>query len=301
LNTARRLYGLLLVPAGVRIEKPEFLAGVRTPILLGSAGDPRHLVRSDRPVCHSSARQPDGMRTRPGPASVITAAVLLLGSGAVAGLLPGVGLVDRRMVVDARQPPWNAVAKVQTNAGTHCTGALVGRQIVITSAHCLYNPRTHGLVRPVSLHILFGYERGGFLWHTLVTGYVVGGGFDGTRPGQQLAADWARLDLAQAPPPGIEPLKLAQALPPPGTPVALAGYSQDRTHLLMADRSCRITGILTLKGGQLLTHDCSSTRGTSGGPLLIERGDRWEVVGVNIAVTLSANIALPAAALSVGG
>jgi len=35
--------------------------------------------------------------------------------------------------------------------------------------------------------------------------------------------------------------------------------------------------------------------------LLIERGDRWEVVGVNIAVTLSANIALPAAALSVGG
>ena len=88
------------------------------------------------------------MRTRPGPASVITAAVLLLGSGAVAGLLPGVGLVNRRMVVDARQPPWNAVAKVQTNDGTRCTGALVGRQIVITAAHCLYNPRTHGLLRP---------------------------------------------------------------------------------------------------------------------------------------------------------
>ena len=55
LNTARRLYRLLLVPAGVRIERPEFLAGVRTPILLGSAGndwlvDPEAHNRAARPL-----------------------------------------------------------------------------------------------------------------------------------------------------------------------------------------------------------------------------------------------------------
>ena len=50
-------------------------------------------------------------------------------------------------------------------------------------------------------------------------------------------------------------------------------------------------------GEQLLTHDCSATRGTSGGPLLARRGDHWEAVGINIAVTASANIALPVSAL----
>jgi protease YdgD len=65
----------------------------------------------------------------------------------------------------------------------------------------------------------------------------------------------------------------------------------------MADTSCRITGIPMINGERLLAHDCSATRGTSGGPLLMERGDRWEVVGINIAVTPRANLALPAAVL----
>ena len=52
-----------------------------------------------------------------------------------------------------------------------------------------------------------------------------------------------------------------------------------------------------IRGERLLTHDCSATRGTSGGPLLARRGDHWEAVGINIAVTASANIALPVTAL----
>ena len=68
----------------------------------------------------------------------------------------------------------------------------------------------------------------------------------------------------------------------------------------MADISCHITGFALMHGAQMLTHDCSATRGTSGGPLLAERGGRWEVVGINIAVAPSANIALPATAFTVG-
>jgi protease YdgD len=153
------------------------------------------------------------MRSRHGGLPVVTAMALLLGSGAVAGLLPGVGPVDRRVAVDVREQPWNAIAKLQSNAGTRCTGALIGRELVITAAHCLYNPRTRALLQAASLHVLFGYERGSFLWHAPVRRYVVGSGFDGTRPEQQPAADWARLELAEAAPPKLEPLRLAQALP----------------------------------------------------------------------------------------
>src|SRR5271155_4189201 len=119
------------------------------------------------------------MRHRRRTASVITAAALLLASGsAAAELLPGVGALDRRLAVDVRLPPWNAVAKVQTNIATRCTGALIGPDTVMTAAHCLYNRRTHALLEPGSLHVLFGYEQGGYFRHVQVVRYAVGDGFD---------------------------------------------------------------------------------------------------------------------------
>jgi protease YdgD len=124
------------------------------------------------------------MRYGHGSASVITAAALLFASGSIAAeLLPGVGSLDSREAVDVRLPPWNAIAKVQTNIATRCTGALVGPSTVMTAAHCLYNRRTHALLQPGSLHVLFGYEPGGYLRHVQVVRYVVGDGFDGARTG----------------------------------------------------------------------------------------------------------------------
>jgi len=41
--------------------------------------------------------------------------------------------------------PWRAVGKLQaasTNLRVLCTGTLVGPSIVLTAAHCVYNPRT---------------------------------------------------------------------------------------------------------------------------------------------------------------
>src|SRR4051794_41888207 len=86
---------------------------------------------------------------------------------------------DRRAAVDPNTPPWNAVAKVQTNIGAHCTGVLVAPAVVLTAAHCLYNRRTGALLRPVSVHVLFGYERAGYRWHRLGTRVTARDGFDG--------------------------------------------------------------------------------------------------------------------------
>jgi protease YdgD len=138
---------------------------------------------------------------------------------------------------------------------------------------------------------------GGNFRHAQVMRYVVGGGFDGAEPVRHPASDWARLELAEAVPPAIEPLRLSKEFPVSGTAVALPGYNQDRIHRLMADTSCRITGVSVIRGEWLLTHDCSAARGTSGGPLLTRRGDHWEAVGINIAMTASENIALPVTAL----
>ena len=195
-----------------------------------------------------------------------------------------------------RNPPWNAVAKIQTNIASRCSGTLVAPSIVLTAAHCLYNPRTRVFLQPRSLHVLFGYQRGNYRWHGRVARYVIGEGSDGSAPGRHPGSDWARLELTEAAPSTIAPLMVAVNFSVPGTVVALPGYSRDRTELMMADRSCRITGSVAVIGERLLAHDCSATFGTSGAPLLAEREGRWAVVGINIGISPATNIAVPSAA-----
>jgi protease YdgD len=192
---------------------------------------------------------------------------------------------DRRVAVDPNQPPWNAVAKVQTNTGARCTGVLIAPAVVLTAAHCLYNRLTGGLLQPVSLHVLFGYERAGYRWHRLVTRITVGAGFEGGKKRAQ-TTDWARLDLAGSV--AAPPLPLYAGGVEPGTEAVLAGYNQDKAQLLMADTACHVLQA----GGPFVTHDCAGTRGTSGGPVMVRQGGGWAVLGINIAAGNAANLAL---------
>jgi protease YdgD len=212
-------------------------------------------------------------------------------------LLPGIGAVDRRVAVDPRQPPWDAIAKVQTNIGTRCTGALIAPRVVLTAAHCLYNRLTRAPLQPVSLHVLIGATRGEYRWHRTVTRYTAGAGFTGAAVGPQYT-DWARLELDEAIPGLVAPLRIATEALPPGTPIALPGYSQDHAQILMADVDCRVTRALGAIARSFITHDCDATRGTSGGPLLMRQGGNWVVIGINIGAATGANIALPARAFA---
>lgn len=201
---------------------------------------------------------------------------------------PGVLAADARRIVDIDDAPWNAVVRVQTNIGSRCTGTLLAPRIVLTAAHCFYNPRTRRMLSAVSVHVLVGYAKGDYRQHLTLETLHLPDAYTG--PGSGLGQDWALLRLSAA----AEAPFLPWAGEPPavGERLAVAGFSQDRTHLLMADQACRLGERRTQGAAELLIHECSASRGTSGGPILARSQAGWRVVGLNVAAGPTGNIGL---------
>lgn len=184
--------------------------------------------------------------------------------------------------------PRAAVGRVNTRIGGFCTGTLIDDRVVLTAAHCLWNPRTRSWLPPGSLHFLAGYDRGKAADEAPVVRYYI--------PERRREAgergvphlDWALLTLARdigGRLPTI-PLEDARRRMPAtagaGLSVIQAAYRQDRAHALSIERRC---GLFRAPASDvLLTHDCAGTHGASGAPLLARSADGYRVVAIAIAI-----------------
>lgn len=192
--------------------------------------------------------------------------------------LPGIGARDGRAAPSLGEAPWSSLARVNTEAGTHCTGVVVAPRRIATAAHCLVAPRTGRRLRAESVHVLIGYDRGGYRTHIRVQAIAIAPGFVPERRGPA-GADWAILELERDAP--APPLSLAIDATP-GTPAMLGGWQRDRAHALRADTACRIVARVRDASGPLLRHDCNATAGASGGPLLVRQDDGWAIAGIAV-------------------